>query len=216
MPSNADLAILSIIAAAILTLSLILLFLDLKNIIRMPSAGNMENKSHSPFPVIIFILVIFIPFMMMLMHSCVGGVFCTCRRCVYDVAREEIQNAVAYYMSDTNNSSQLPIINESATFTLTHPNGSYYIINMSLLLESNGGTLRGIPDSCIKLQGLNNDNCDGGATGCSNSSHYIWGVDNLGNVASKPVNIDTSTELQCDVCDYCQCDTCDGYQDIYP
>lgn len=144
----------------------------------------------------------------MMLFASVGGTFCSSREAAYSTTREEMRNAVAYYMSDSNNSSQLPILNENATFKLTNPNGSYYIINMSPLLTSNGGILREVPDGCIEIPGPDNDNCDGGAIGCSNTSHYIWGVDNEVNVVSKFVN---SSEMN-----ICQCNICDGYQGVWP
>ncbi|MFA5055338.1 MAG: hypothetical protein WC562_04085 [Dehalococcoidia bacterium] len=196
----------TIIAAIIIALSLLLLLSDIKHIHHL-TTENVKKQTASHLPVAIFVIFIFF-FIIMMLFSSVGGTFCSSREAAYSTTREEMRNAVAYYMSDSNNSSQLPIINESATFTLTHPNGSYYIINFSELLISNGGLLREVPDGCIALAGPNNDNCDGGINGCHDTFHYIWGVDNEGNVVSQFIN---SSEMN-----ICQCNTCDGYQGVWP
>lgn len=202
------LAKIAIISAAITALSLPLFLLDIKRIIRTTTAGKTENRNSSSFPAIAFILIVSIPIVIILMESCSGGTFYSTRQRAYDVTRDEMKNAVAEYRSRANDSSQMPIINENVTFTPTNSNSSYYIIDMSLLLTSNGGLLSVVPDSCSELPGPDNDNCDGGASGCSNTSHYIWGMDEYGNVYSMFLNFDNVNP--------CACDGCDGYQGVWP
>ena len=209
------LATMSIIIAAIIALSLPLFLSDIKRIIRITVEGNMDNKTTSSLPVTMVGIAIFMLLIVGLIRACSGGVYATCKSSAYYTAHEQIQNAVTAYMSDSNHSSQLPIISENATFTLTNPNGTYYIINMSALLTTNGGMLRQVPSGCGQLPGPNNDNCDGGATGCENTSHYIWGIDNNGTVVSKSYNSYLSNEPLCNACS-CKCNTCDGYQDVWP
>ena len=217
-PPETGAAEISIIVAVILASSLLLLLLDTRNVNRLSISQNMKTQGKSPLVLIITSIVIFILIVFMIILSS-GGVYDTSRSRAYCAVREDIQNAVTAYMADANHSSQMPIISENATFTLTNPNGSYYIINMSPLLVYNGGLLRQVPDGCSQIPGPDNDNCDGGAPRCSNTSHYIWGIDNAGKVVSKPVNTSdysTSNESQCNACNYCQCDTCDGYQGVWP
>ena len=187
------------IAAALIVLSLTLLLSDTARIHRTTGLEKPKFYDESPRALIIASLFIYVltAIAIIITTPAIG-----CAKVYY---KDVIQNAVADYM--THHSSQLPIINENATFTLTSPNGSYYIINMSLLLESNGGFLNETP-GCIELEGPDNDNCDGGATGCSNTSHYIWGIDANGNVVSKFIN---SSDMN-----ICQCNTCDGYQGVWP
>lgn len=198
----------SIAALVIITFSLFLLLLDIKRINRITISRDMKTGEKPDFTLIIFIVVAYILFTTVLIIGLTSPVYDSCKRMHYYYIRDELQNSIAYYMSDSNNSSQLPILNENAIFTLTNPNGSYYIINISPLLTSNGGFLGEVPNECIEIPGPDNDNCDGGAIGCSNTSHYIWGVDNEGNVVSKFVN---SSEMN-----ICQCNTCDGYQGVWP
>jgi hypothetical protein len=197
-------AFLTITAAAIIVLSLVILLSDIKRINRTTGLDNLKLDDESPRALIIASIVIYILTALAIIAS--TPMFSCAKR--YPGARNDIQNAVDQYIVDSTNSSQLPIMNENATFTLTNPNGSYYIINMSLLLTDNGGTLSKVPDGCIELPGPDNDNCDGGATGCSNTSHYIWGMNSYGNIVSKFIN---SSDMN-----ICQCNTCDGYQDVWP
>lgn len=205
----------TIYALVIITLALVLLLSDIKRIHRI-TTENLKNQTASLLLKIILSIIVYVLIIIMI-YAATGGVYGSCRTSAYNSVRDDTQNAVVAYMTD--HSSQLPIISSNATFTLTHPNGSYYIINMSALLTVNGGMLRQVPDGCSQIPGPDNDNCDGGAPRCSNTSHYIWGMDNHGNVVSQPVNTSdhsTANETQCNACNYCQCDTCDGYQGVWP
>ena len=119
----------------------------------------------------------------------------------YLTVQDQIQNAVTAYAAD----------HEGAIPTLkgTYSNAncsSCKMVNMSALLVINNGLLRSCPDGLWKGNSSNDDNCDatgGNISGCSNSNHYIWLVDNYGTVYS-----------------YCKGSGCktnnSGYQSVWP
>ena len=110
----------------------------------------------------------------------------------YNTANNEINAAVKDYQTKHNELS--PIINTS----------DHNIINVCALLISMGGTLRLTPEGLWSGNGSSDDNCDGGCEGCSNTSHYVWAVDEQGNVYSTCIGED------------CEANGEDGYQDIWP
>ena len=117
---------------------------------------------------------------------------------VWNVARDDIMNAVANYAADHNGS--FPIL--SGTYTNADCSDCS-VINISALLHTNGGILYDYPDS-LHLSTNGNDNCGGNASqGCRNDSSYIWIVDTQWNVFS-----------------YCAGGGCttnnSGYQGVYP
>ena len=122
----------------------------------------------------------------------------TCRECAYDSAKIELQNAVNDYQNKNNGA--VPTINGTVTV-----NGSLcHIIDICALLVSEGGKLNQVPDGYISINGSDNDNCDAGCTGCWEYSHYIWAVDDEGDVYSTCIG------------DYCNASGVDGYQDVWP
>lgn len=191
----------SIVVAAILVLSLPVFLSDIKRIIQTPAIAKVKNKTASRLLAIMVGMIFLALILAILMIESVNDVYASCKWGTYASTRDDIQNSVVAYMAD--HSSQLPILSENATFITNYVNGSYYIINMSQLLTANGGLLTEVPDICIQIPGPDNDNCDGGATGCSNTSRYVWGVDNRGIIASKLVNASNMGP--------CECNTCDGY-----
>lgn len=78
------------------------------------------------------------------------------------------------------------------------------IIDMSVLLASQGGIISKVPDGCYAGAGINNDNCDGGAVGCSIGKHYVWILSDYTTVHSKCMGSD------------CDSNDADGYQGVWP
>jgi hypothetical protein len=123
----------------------------------------------------------------------------------YNIFKDNIQNAVQYYQDK--NEGGLPTVNGTVTV-----NGSLcHIIDICALLVSEGGKLSQIPDSCVSINGSDNDNCDAGCgensqpwNSCTEYSHYIWVVDESGNVHSTCVGSD------------CNAYNTDGYQGVWP
>jgi len=116
----------------------------------------------------------------------------------YSVDQWDIQNVVQYYESMNNGS--LPLLDG----TYTNINCSNcHVLNVSALLQANGGLLHKAPDSC-KLSVSGNDNCGGNASlGCSTDASYIWIVDTDGNVFSYCAGAGCTTNNS-------------GYQDVWP
>jgi Na+-transporting methylmalonyl-CoA/oxaloacetate decarboxylase gamma subunit len=110
----------------------------------------------------------------------------------YNTTNNEIQAAVKDYQTKHNELS--PIINTS----------DRNIINVCVLLISMGGSLRLTPNGLWSSNGSNDDNCDGGCEGCFNTSHYVWAVDDQGNVYSTCIGED------------CEANGEDGYQGVFP
>ena len=79
-----------------------------------------------------------------------------------------------------------------------------HIVDIAALLTSNGGMLQAVPYGTYAAAGSNNDNCDGGAYGCSSSNHYIWLIDLYGNIYSKCVGAE------------CSSNDATGYQGVWP
>ena len=115
----------------------------------------------------------------------------------YSVVKDEIQNVVIGYATD--HQGNWPTL--TGTYSISGCTNCH-IIDMSLLLTSQGGFLSQVPDGTYSAAGANNDNCDGGASGCSSNNHYVWLIDWLGNVYSKCIGSD--------------CDGATGYQGIWP
>ncbi|MDR9459894.1 MAG: type II secretion system protein [Dehalococcoidia bacterium] len=114
----------------------------------------------------------------------VGGIFGRTGEQAYNLVRDEIQLAVTGYM--TNSSHGLPVMA-----------GNNSNVDVCLLLGPDE-LLRDIPDGVRTESG----NC----TGTSDTNHYIWVLDDGGNVGS--VCVDTATE-SCDA-------ATDGYQGVWP
>jgi hypothetical protein len=118
---------------------------------------------------------------------------------VYNTTRDELKNAVAEYAS--RNMGMFPYL----TGTYSVPScPSCHVIDVNELLTSHGGILALVPDGLYSASGGDNDNCDGGAYGCSSNNHYVWIIDVYGNVYSKCMGYD------------CDIDTANGYQGVWP
>ena len=116
----------------------------------------------------------------------VGGIFGRTGEQAYNLVRDEIQLAVTGYM--TNSSHGLPIMTTNATN-----------IDVCLLLGPDE-LLRDVPD------GVRDANNGGNCSGTSDTNHYIWILDDGGNVAS------VCEDVGADVCDAAG----DGYQGVWP
>jgi hypothetical protein len=129
----------------------------------------------------------------------VGGVYGTNPQAAYNVVQDDIQNAVTGYATD--HQGNWPILNYAYNISgcTMCP-----IIDIDALLTSNGGMLRNVPAGICSIYGAHNDNCDGGAYGCSSSNHYVWVIDNYGNVYSFCVGND------------CNSNDASGYQGVWP
>jgi hypothetical protein len=117
---------------------------------------------------------------------------------VYNLNKNEIQNAVTGYATDHNGS--LPTLNG----IYSNANCSNCsVINISAVLVANGGLLRTYPDG-LHLGASDNDNCSGNASlGCSSESNYIWIVNTEGQVFSYCAGAGCTTNNS-------------GYQDVWP
>ena len=118
---------------------------------------------------------------------------------LYSEGKSEIRLALDIYLAE--HGGQLPL--GGGTVTLTDPAGEFPILNMCTL-SSPYEALRDVPDSCIDIYGIINDNCDGGICKCSVAGHYIWLVDSAGNVLSTCIG------------EECAANSADGYQDVWP
>ena len=118
----------------------------------------------------------------------------------YNTAREQIMNAVtAYAATHQGNFSILP-----GTATVAEC-VDCSLVDMNALLVSNGGLLRAVPAGTYSTAGMNNDNCDGGASGCLTNNHYVWIINTTtGLVYSKCMGND------------CANNNTSGYQGIWP
>ena len=115
----------------------------------------------------------------------VGGIFGRTGEQAYNLVKDELQLGVTGYM--TNASHDLPVMAANNTN-----------IDVCLLIGSEE-LLREVPDGVRAANG----NC---STVLSDDNHYIWVVDDGGNVGS--VCVDVGTEL-CDA-------ATDGYQGQWP
>lgn len=116
----------------------------------------------------------------------------------YNSDKFELRDGVIAYMIE--NDDMMPIIDGSVNI-----NGSECrIIDICILTSTESEMLHRAPESCVSTNGPDNDNCDGGCEGCSNTSHYIWAIDDNGNVYSTCVD------------EECEANGEDGYQDVWP
>ena len=118
----------------------------------------------------------------------VGGVFGTTEEQAYNACRDQLQTAAVGYVA-TNTSTSVDDLQIGANNTL----------NVCLLLGSvTDGLLREVPD------GVRAVNCNSGAcSGCADTNHYDWRIDDNGNVASVCVGADCTGAGN-------------GYQDVWP
>jgi hypothetical protein len=116
----------------------------------------------------------------------------------HELVRAQVQTAVSDYA--IGHTLKYPVLGDAMIIDGIN----YHIIDFNALLVPNEGILRKVPDGTYLAAGVNNDNCDGGANGCSSNNHYIWIVDSYGSVYS--------------ICmgDDCNSNVTDGYQGIWP
>ena len=123
----------------------------------------------------------------------------------YNTVHEELQNAVTAYSTNLSHAGEYPY-NTATTFSNANC-AKCYIINMKLLTVPGQGMLREVPAGCAIVAGGTtanpNDNCDGGATGCLATNHYVWGADAGGSVWSKCIGPDCNSNNS-------------GYQGVWP
>jgi hypothetical protein len=136
----------------------------------------------------------------------VGGVFAETKSAAYGAIKDDINNAVIAYAAD--HRGNLPIDSNPSQLITYNANGNptnpCYVINMSALLTTQGGMLREIPD------GTRQDNCYGGAAGCSNLNHYTWGITITGAVYSRCDTNNASPQTTCPT------GNATGYQGVWP
>lgn len=118
---------------------------------------------------------------------------------VYNTIQGELKNAVAQYASE--HMGNLPEL--TGTYSVSGCTNCH-IVDIHACLSSQGGILSHIPDGVYSVAGTNNDNCDSGASGCASSNHYVWLIDNYGNVYSKCMGSD------------CNSNDATGYQGVWP
>lgn len=110
----------------------------------------------------------------------------------------KIPNAVRAYQDD--NDGKLPVINA----TVNIGGHDFQIVDICALLTSGDSMLSDVPVGLASVNGSGNDNCDAGCEGCKSDYHYIWAVDDEGNVYSTCVG------------DECEANGEDGFQDVWP
>ena len=160
--------------------------------------GFGPRKGKKGFTLIeLLIVMVILAILVGVVVMAVGGVFGSARSSAYNTAREQIQAAVTAYSTNISNAGQYPYNTSTTPFSNANCSACY-VINMSLLTVSGQGMLRELPAGCF-LKGagtalLPNDNCDGGAAGCLDTNHYIWGADTGGSVWSFCDNASTSAE----------------------
>jgi len=111
--------------------------------------------------------------------------------------RDKLQTAVSGYQNTS--PGTLPIIGDNATVNISGER--CLIIDICKL---NSAKLIALPDSCAKIDGANNDNCDSGNCSCYNSAHYVWSLDSNGSIRSVCIG------------DKCRAANADGYQGVWP
>ena len=116
----------------------------------------------------------------------------------YAVTKDELKNSIADYSTRYSGAFPMPL------GTVIVNGISRNIIDFNGLLAANGGLLSHVPAGTYSAAGANNDNCDGGANGCSTYAHYIWAMDNYGNVYSTCMGSD------------CGSNNASGYQGVWP
>ena len=160
--------------------------------------GFGPRKGKKGFTLIeLLIVMVILAILVGVVVMAVGGVFGSAKSSAYNTAREQIQAAVTAYSTNISNAGQYPYNTSTTAFSNANCSACY-VINMSLLTVSGQGMLRELPAGCFLKTGgtalLPNDNCDGGAAGCLDTNHYIWGADTGGSVWSFCDNASTSAE----------------------
>jgi hypothetical protein len=105
---------------------------------------------------------------------------------------------VRAYQDD--NDGKLPVINA----TVNIGGHDFQIVDICALLTSGDSMLSDVPVGLASVNGSGNDNCDAGCEGCHSDYHYVWAVDDEGNVYSTCVGED------------CDANGEDGFQGVWP
>jgi hypothetical protein len=147
----------------------------------------------------VFLIFCLLPIVVGLILMSIAGSLGPSSQAPYMTARDEVGIAVIAYTIDNN--ADIPAL--TGTYSIAecadcHP------IDMNLLITSSDMILSEVPDGTYAVAGANNDNCDGGATGCSADNHYVWLVNTFGIVYSKCMGAD------------CNSNGDDGYQGVWP
>lgn len=116
----------------------------------------------------------------------------------YNSAYSDLQNAVVAYA--TNNSGVFPTINGTVNIS----GYDLQIIDICSLLTTDNAVLSEVPEGVASVNGSDNDNCDTGCDGCSDTNHYIWTIDEYGYIFSTCVGVNCSEYNS------------DGYQGVWP
>ena len=176
----------------------------------MKAFGSMGLKrSRRGFTLIeLLIVMVILAILAGVVVMAVGGVFGTAHESAYESVKPQIQNGVIEYA--TAHDGDTTALRIGAQTTVDTPDGA---VNVWILAMCNitGGDriLRTVPDGCYTVAGAANDNCDGAnasaiCTGCAATNHYIWYIDNGGNVYSKCFGAD------------CTLNGNDSYQGVWP
>ena len=104
----------------------------------------------------------------------------------YRCYEDKILDAVQAYQNE--NDGALPVVNATVNIS----GYDCQIIDICALLTSAGGILSEVPVGLASVDGSDNDNCNAGCEGCHGDFHYIWAVDEEGNVYSACVGANCS------------------------
>jgi hypothetical protein len=119
---------------------------------------------------------------------------------MYNITKHNVKSAVQAYQDK--HEGRMPTINGTVII-----NGSpCRIIDICALSASESSKLNLLykaTDSCISINGSDNDNCDASCAGCRETSSYIWVIDNDGAVCSTCAGKGCSTSNS-------------GYQGVWP
>lgn len=124
----------------------------------------------------------------------------------YESVKPQIQNGVIEYAVD-HNGALPPTVTGSSTVINT-PLGNVVVEILDICSIIGGDRiLLAIPDGCYEGAGAADDNCDGATTpctGCLDTNHYTWYIDDSGNVYSRCTGSDCTSTAD------------DGYQGVWP
>ncbi|MCK4362590.1 MAG: type II secretion system protein [Dehalococcoidia bacterium] len=130
----------------------------------------------------------------------VGGVFGTAHESAYESVKPQLQNGVIEYATSHNGNLPPTIGNATIIDIALGGNVTAEVLDLCALVTS-GGILRTLPDGCHDAAG--DDNCNNASCeGCLDTNHYIWYIDDTGNVYS--------------ACPTCPNPLTDGYQGVWP
>ena len=134
----------------------------------------------------------------------VGGIFTQADETAYNAMRHQIQNAVVEYMGNSTNVGSVPLLGINVTI-----DGEVRDVIDICDMKTPLGIIREAPRGCIEIPGPDNDNCDNGSCLCDATYHYLWAVDDSGNLFSACV--DTAANGG-----GCVNNSSDGFQGVWP